>query len=50
MQNSNDSYTKNYQRYIACSYGYKLVCVEDKFSKRFKSHFKENTVTTLFIV
>ena len=44
MQNSHDSYTKNYQRYITCSYGYKLVCVEDKFSKRFKSHFKESTL------
>ena len=25
-----------YQKYIACSYGYKLLCVNDKFSKSFK--------------
>ena len=32
MKNSNESYTNKYQRHIACSYGYKLVCVHDKFS------------------
>ena len=35
-QNSEDSYTNDYQKYIAFSYGYKLVCVDDKFSKSFK--------------
>ena len=34
-QNSEESYTKKYQKHIACSYGYKLVCVDDKFSKHF---------------
>ena len=29
----NESYTNKYQKYVACSYGYKLVCVDDKFSK-----------------
>ena len=36
-QNSEESYTNKYQKHIACSYGYKLVCVDDKFSKPFKT-------------
>ena len=35
-QNLNESYTNKYQKHVACSYGYKLVCVDDKFSKPFK--------------
>ena len=35
-QNSNESYTNKYKKHIACSYGYKLVCVDDQFSKYFK--------------
>ena len=31
-QNPEDSYTNKYQKQIDCSYGYKLVCVDDKFS------------------
>ena len=30
------SYTNKFQKHIACSYGYKLVCADDKFSKPFK--------------
>ena len=26
-QNLNDSYTNKYQKHVACSYGYKLVCL-----------------------
>ena len=37
-QNPNESYTNKYPKHVACSYGYKLVCVYDKFSKPFKSH------------
>ena len=37
-QNPNESYTNKYQKHVACSYGYKLVCVDDKYSKPFKSH------------
>ena len=29
---------------MVCSYGYKLVCVDDKFSKPFKTHLDENAV------
>ena len=30
MQNPEEPYTNKYQKHIACSYGYKLVCVDDK--------------------
>ena len=43
-QNPNESYTKKYQKHVACSYGYKLVCVDDKFSKPFKSYLCEDAV------
>ena len=35
---------KNIKNYIACSYGYKLVCVDDKFSNPFKSYLGEDAV------
>ena len=37
-QNPSENYTNKYQKNVACSYGYKLVCVDDKFSKPFKSY------------
>ena len=43
-QNPNESYTNNYQKHVACSYGYKLVCVDAKFSKPFKSYLGEDAV------
>ena len=36
-QNPKEPYSKKYQKRIACSYGYKLLCVDDKFSKPFKT-------------
>ena len=30
---NNSSYTKKYQALIPCSFAYKVVCVDDKFSK-----------------
>ena len=35
-QSPNECHTNKYQIHVACSYGYKLVCVDDKFSKPFK--------------
>ena len=35
-KNLNELYTNKYQKYVACSYGYKLVRVDDKFNKPFK--------------
>ena len=43
-QNPNESYTHKYQKHVACSYGHKLVCVDDKFSKSFKSYLGEDAV------
>ena len=40
------SYTKKYQKHIACSYGYKLVCL-DKFSKPFKAYIGKDAVYNL---
>ena len=36
----NEPYTNKYQKHVACSYGYKLVCVHDKFTKLFKPYLK----------
>ena len=33
-----------YQKHVACNYGYKLVSVEDKFSKPFNSYVGEDAV------
>ena len=33
-QNPNASYTNKYQKRVACSCGYKLVCGDNKFSKK----------------
>ena len=33
-QNPDKSYTNKYQNIVACSFGYKLACVDDQFSKR----------------
>ena len=43
-QNPEESYTSKYQKHIHCSYGYKLVYVDDKFSKPFKAHLGKDTV------
>ena len=46
-QNSEEPYMNKYQKHDACSYGYKLVCVDDKFSKPFKSYLGEDAVYNL---
>ena len=43
-QNLAESYTNKYQKYIACSYGYILVCVNNKFSKSFKTYLDKNAI------
>ena len=35
-QNGNQSYTKNHQIHVSCSFVYKLVHVDDQFCKPFK--------------
>ena len=39
--------TNKYQKCIACSYGYKLVCVNYKFSKTFKTYFGKDVICNL---
>ena len=46
-QNPEESYTKTYQKYIACSYGYKLlcvICVDGKFNKPLQTNLGEDAV------
>ena len=43
-QNPEKAYTNKYQKYIACSYGFKVVCVDDKFSKSFKTYLGKDVV------
>ena len=38
-----ESYTNKYEN-VACNYGYKLVCNDNKFSKPFKSYWGEDAV------
>ena len=43
-KNPEESYTNKYQKHIACSYVCKLVCVDEKFSKSFKTYLGEDSV------
>ena len=43
-QNPSESHTNKCQKHVACDYGYKLVCGNDKFSKLFKSFLGEDAV------
>ena len=45
-QNPNESFANKYQEHVACSYDHKLVCVDDKFIKHFKSCLDEYAVYT----
>ena len=42
--NLEGSYTNKYEKQIACGYGYKLVCVDDRFSKPFKTYLGKDAV------
>ena len=42
--NADTSYTDKYQEHIACSYGYKVVCNDDRFSKPVQIYQGENEV------
>ena len=35
-QNPDEPYTNKHQNPVGCSYGYKLVCVDEQFNKPFK--------------
>ena len=43
-ENPDESYTNNHQKHVACSYGSKLVFVDDKLRKLFNSYLGEDVV------
>ena len=43
-QNLKEFYTNKYQKHVAYSFGYKLVCIDDKFSKPFKTYLGKDAV------
>ena len=43
-QNLNESYTNKYQKHVVFSYGYKIVCVDDKVSNLTISYLGEDAV------
>ena len=43
-QKSEESYANKYKKDVTCSYGYKLVYVDDKFSKPFLPYVGEGAV------
>ena len=43
-KNPKEFYTNKYQKHIACSYGYKLVCVDDKIDESFKTYLGKDSV------
>ena len=48
-QNLDEPYSNKYQKYVAGSYDYKLVCVNVKFSYLFKPHISEDAVHNFLI-
>ena len=44
VNNNYFSYTSKYQDHIPCSFAYKLVCVNDKYSKDIVLYRGKNTV------
>ena len=43
-QNPEETYTDKYQKHIACSYDYKLVFVDNKFTKLFTTYLGKEAV------
>ena len=43
-KNPDECYSNIYQKHVACSYGCKLIYVDDKFSNPFKSYLGEDDV------
>ena len=41
---SNSSYTRKYQEHVPCSFAYKVVCVDNKFSKKIVLHRGKDAV------
>ena len=43
-QKPDEFYAKKYQKHVVCNHGYKLACVDNKFSKPFKLYLDEGAV------
>ena len=43
-QSPEERYMSKFQKHGAWSYGYKLECIDDKFSQHFKSYLNEDAV------
>ena len=41
---NNSSYTEKYQSHISCSFAYKVVCIDNKFSKKVVLYRGKNVV------
>ena len=48
-QTPNESFSKKYQKHVACKYGHKLAYADDKFSKPYKSYLGEEAVYNFII-
>ena len=42
-QNTDASHKNNFQNHVGCSFGYKLLCVDDQFSRPYRSYLGQNT-------
>ena len=42
--NSNSSYTRKYQNHVPCSFAYKVVCIDNKYSKKIVLYRGEDAV------
>ena len=49
-KNPDKSYTNKYQKHVACSYGYELVCVDDSLVSLLSHTWVKMLVTILLIV
>ena len=45
-KNTDKPYTNKHQKHVPCSHYYKLVCVDDKLSKPFKSYLGKDAVSS----
>ena len=43
-KNNNTSYTEKYQSHIPCSFAYKVICIDDRFSKPVALYMGKDTV------
>ena len=43
-QNPNQSYTNKFENHVGCSFGSKLICTDDQFSKLFKLYLGQDAV------